>query len=77
MSSATIINVPADDIEAADPLTNAAASRELSLDKLQDRQAQLKGIKWRLVRTIKMIKCNREDEEVTIEVVFYGDVEIL
>ena len=77
MSSATIINVSANDIEAANPLTYATASRELTLDELQDRLAQFKGIKWRLVMTVKMIKYNREDEEVTMKVVFYGDVEIL
>ena len=27
--------------------------------------------------TVRMIKYNREDEEVTMKVVFYGDVEIL
>ena len=70
VSSATIINVSADDIEATDPLTFATACRELIFDELQDRLAQFKGIKWRLVMTVKMIKYNREDEEVTMEVVF-------
>ena len=77
MSSATIINVPADDIEATDPLTFATACRELIFDELQYRLAQFKEIKWRLVMTVKTMKYNREDEEVTMEVVFYGDVEIL
>ena len=77
MSSATIINVSADDFEATDPLTFATACRELIFDELQDRLVQFKGIKWRLVMTVKMIKYNREDEEVTMKVVFYGDVEIL
>ena len=77
MASATIVNVSPDDIEAINPLTYATASRELIFDELQDRLSQFKGIKWRLVMAVRMIKYNREQEEVIQEVVFYGDVEIL
>ena len=55
-----------------DPMTRQKVS-----DELKEKLIKLNGIKWYVELTVKMIKYDRKGEEITADVVFRDETEIL
>ena len=77
MGATNIIDVSPQDVGNGDPLLFAQASRELTRLQVEDSFLQFKGVKWYLVIIVKMIKYNREGEEVVMDVVFHSELETM
>ena len=77
MGAANIIDVSPQDVGNSDPLLFAQASREPTRLQVEDSFLQFKGVKWYLVMIVKMIKYNREGEEVVMDVVFHSELETM
>ena len=60
-----------------DPLTTLSQERQKVSDELKEKLIELNGIKWYVEFTVKMIKYDRNGEEITADVVFRGETEIL
>ena len=77
MGAASIIDVAPQDVGKSDPLLFVRASRESTRIEVENSFLQFKGVKWYLVMIFKMIKYNREGEEVIVDVVFHSELETL
>ena len=77
MGAANIIDVSPQDVGNSDPLLFAQASKEPTRLQVEDSFLQFKGVKWYLVMIVKMIKYNREGEEVVMDVVFHSELETM
>ena len=77
MGAANIIDVSPQDVGNSDPLLFAQASRETTRIEVENSFLHFKGVKWYLVMIVKMIKYNREGEEVIMDVVFHSELETM
>ena len=77
MSTANIIDVSPQDVGNSDPLLFAQASREPTRIQMENSFLQFKGVKWYLVMIVKMVKFNREGEEIIMDVVFHSELETM
>ena len=77
MGAANIIDVSPQDVGNSDPLLFAQASRESTRIQIENSFLQFKGVKWYLVMIVKMVKFNREGEEIIMDVVFHSELETM
>ena len=77
MGAANVIDVSPQDVGDGDPLIFAQASREATRIQMENSFLQFKGVKWYLVMIVKMIKFNREGEEIIMDVVFHSELETM
>ena len=52
-------------------------SKTIVNDELEEKLFKLNSVKWYIEVTVNMVKYDRKDEEMTADVVFRGEMEIL
>ena len=77
MGAANVIDVSPHDVGDGDPLLFAQASREATCIQMENSFLQFKGVKWYLIMIVKMVKFNREGEEIIMDVVFHSELETM
>ena len=76
MGAANVIDISPQDVVDGDPLLFAQASREATRIQMENSFLQFKGVKWYLVMVVKMVKFNREGEEIIMDMVFHSEFDL-
>ena len=77
MGAANVIDVSPQDVGDGDPLLFAQTSREATRIQMENSFLQFKGVKRYLIMIVKMVKFNREGEEIIMDVVFHSELETM
>ena len=58
-------------------MTTLLQARQMVNDELEEKLFKLNSVKWYIEVTVNMVKYDRKGEEMTADVVFQGETEIL
>ena len=77
MGAANRIDVSSQDVGDSYSLLFVQTSRDSTRIEVENSFLQFKSVKWYLVMIVKMIKYNREGEEVIMGVIFQSELETM